>query len=101
MKLTPGSVWRSAVSDAQVVVVRALAPEVELTCGGRPMLSEPSSAETPEAAAVDGDELLMGKRYVDAEAGLELLCTKAGAGWLACDGRRLEIAQPKLLPSSD
>src|SRR5271170_3387420 len=38
MELKPGSVWHSAVSSAQVIVVRAPSVEVSLTCGGLPML---------------------------------------------------------------
>ena len=100
MQLKPGSVWYSATSEAQVVVVRPAAGGVELTCGGRPMLDAPP-ATVEEPLTADPGQLLIGKRYVDGTSGLELLCSKGGTGTLACDGRPLEMAQPKPLPSSD
>ena len=48
-----------------------------------------------------GEGTLLGKRYVDDDAGLELLCTKAGPGTLHCDGRPLGLKGAKPLPSSD
>jgi hypothetical protein len=38
---------------------------------------------------------------VDDEAGIELLCKKAGRGLLACDGRPMGMKAPKALPASD
>jgi len=38
---------------------------------------------------------------VGPELELEVLCTKAGAGALAANGRPLELKSPKPLPSSD
>ncbi|WP_016694149.1 hypothetical protein [Rhodococcus rhodochrous] len=43
----------------------------------------------------------MGKRYEDAETGLEVLCVKAGAGSLSIAGRPLSFKEAKTLPSSD
>ena len=43
----------------------------------------------------------MGKRYSDEESGLEVLCSKAGEGALAGDGRALPVKGAKPLPSSD
>jgi hypothetical protein len=58
-----------------------------------------TASEPPDPAQMNGT--LIGKRYIDPASGLELLCMKAGEGSLAIDGRPLEIAQPKNLPSSD
>ncbi len=102
MKLRPGQKLHSAVCDAQVVVVRAPATEVELGCGGAPLLED--GAPAPEGATLDdtlGDAALLGKRYADEELGLELLCTRAGAGALTVDGRVLPLKGAKPLPSSD
>ena len=102
MKLRPGQKLHSAVCDAQVVVVRAPAGEVELGCGGAPLLDEGQEAEA--GAALDpslGDGPLLGKRYADDELGLELLCTRAGTGALTVDGRPLLVKGAKPLPSSD
>lgn len=102
MKLRPGQKLRSAVCDAQVVVVRAPADDVEISCGGSPLLAD---GEEPDgAAALDpslGDGPLLGKRYVDEELGLELLCTRAGEGALAIGSRSLVVKGAKPLPSSD
>lgn len=99
-EVKPGARLRSAVSDAEVVVVRAPQGDVSLCCGGRPMVSLDASPQALEP--VDGEEpTLLGKRYVDEESALELLCTKGGAGALTVDGRPLTIKGAKPLPSSD
>jgi hypothetical protein len=92
----------SAVSDAQVVVVKAPQTEVTITCGGEPMLAEGEQA--PVGATLDtsfGDGPAIGKRYAEEDLGLELLCTKAGEGALAVDGELLLLKGAKPLPSSD
>jgi hypothetical protein len=102
MKLRPGQKLRSAVCDAQVVVVKAPADDVELGCGGAPLLDDGQEADS--AAVLDpslGEGPLLGKRYADDELGLELLCTRAGAGALTLDGRPLLVKGAKPLPSSD
>jgi hypothetical protein len=48
-----------------------------------------------------GDPTLTGKRYADEDLGLELLCTKAGEGWLSVGDRPLLVKGAKPLPSSD
>jgi len=102
MKLRPGQKLRSAVCEAQVVVVKAPADEVVLGCGGAPLLDDGQEADGQ--AALDpslGDGPLLGKRYADDDLGLELLCTRAGTGALTVDGRPLLIKGAKPLPSSD
>jgi hypothetical protein len=102
MHLRPGQKLRSAVSDVQVVVVRAPSGPVEVACGGAPLLAdgqEPDATTTLDPALADGP--LLGKRYADEDLGLELLCTRAGAGALTVDGRPLAVKGAKPLPSSD
>jgi hypothetical protein len=102
MEVRPGLKLRSAVCDAQVVVVKAPAEPVELGCGGVPLLAE--GEEPNGTATVDpslGDGPLLGKRYADEELGLELLCTRAGTGALTVDGRPLGVKGAKPLPASD
>lgn len=102
MKLRPGQKLRSAVCDAQVVVVQAPSGEVELGCGGPPLLADGQQADgTPALDASLGEGPLLGKRYADDDLGLELLCTRAGAGALTVDGRVLLVKGAKPLPSSD
>ncbi len=102
MELRPGLKLASAVCDAQVVVVRAPAGDVEVGCGGAPMV--PDGEDAPAGAALDdslGDGPQLGKRYADEELGLELLCTRAGAGALTANGAVLALKGAKPLPSSD
>lgn len=102
MTLRPGQKLHSAVCDAQVVVVRAPATEVEIGCGGAPMLAEgEDAAETATLDESIGDAALMGKRYADDELGLEVLCTRSGAGALTVDGNVLSLKGAKPLPASD
>lgn len=48
----------------------------------------PLGSVPPGSAGVEA-----GKHYSDAESGLELLCTQAGAGPIAADGRELGLIQ--------
>jgi hypothetical protein len=43
----------------------------------------------------------LGKRFKCEVCGTEVLCTKAGAGAVTCDGKEMELQKPKALPSSD
>ena len=102
MRIKIGARFRSAVCDTEVVVVRAVEDDIELCCGGPPMLDLGSGRPTgadPAPGAAGGT--LVGKRYVDPATSIELLCTKAGAGSLAVDGRLMEIKTAKPLPATD
>lgn len=102
MKLGPGSRLRSAVCETEVIVVRPPADDVDLRCGGQPMVplgEDPPTGSTLEAAFADGTAL--GKRYTDGDGDLELLCTKAGAGTLSVGSEVLVLKEAKPLPSSD
>ena len=102
MDLKPGSRWKSAVCATEVVVVRPPSAAAVLECGGQPMVAH---AETPPAGQTPAPELsggsLVGKRYADADTGLEVLCAKPGAGSLSLSGRPLVVRDAKKLPSSD
>lgn len=97
--LTAGQRLRSSACDTEIVVVRPPESPVQLSCGGRPMAGDAERLGAPEPGADQGT--LLGKRYVDAATGLELLCVKPGAGGLAADGRPLTVKAPKALPASD
>lgn len=102
MDLKPGSRWKSAVCDAQMVVVRPPATAGELQCGGAAAL--PLDAPAASAADIAPDHaagVLVGKRYIDAASGLEVLGAKAGKGSLAFNGIALTLKEAKALPASD
>ena len=101
-QLKPGSRLQSAVCDTQVMIVAAPAGEVKLTCGGSPMLeiaAQRPAGGSPDPGASGGTQL--GKRYVNAAADLEVLCTKPGKGSLAAGGQPLALKEAKPLPASD
>jgi len=101
MELKAGARLRSAVGDAEFVVIRATGGDVALTCGGLPVLGgDDDSAKEAIRAGHEGS-VLLGKRYVDEADTLELLCTKPGEGDLAVDGLQLQLKSAKPLPSSD
>ena len=102
MELKPGTRMGSVVCTTEVVIVRAPAEPVDLRCGGHEMVV--LSSEVRGGGAVDvahqaGTQL--GKRYADAEVGIELLCTKAGEGSLSLGAEPLLARDAKPLPSSD
>src|SRR5438874_2847321 len=102
MELKPGSRWRSAVCDAEVVVVRPPSAASSLECGGQPMLphgTQRQAGASPSADRAAGS--VLGKRYTDAETGFEALCSKPGQGSLSLSGRPLAVKEAKKLPSSD
>jgi hypothetical protein len=102
MKLRPGQKLHSAVCDAQVVVVRAPDSDVDLACGGAPLLEDGQDA--PGGVELDaklGEGPLLGKRYADEELGLEVLCSRPGTGALTVNGQPLPLKGAKPLPSSD
>jgi hypothetical protein len=101
-QLKAGTRMRSAVCATEVMVIAAPARDVEVTCGGVPMIAinaEPPAGASPSPAAAKGTAL--GKRYVSEAGDLELLCTKPGQGSLGVEGTLLSVKEAKPLPSSD
>jgi hypothetical protein len=101
MDVKPGSRWRSAVCDAEVVVIKAPKSPISLECGGEPLAPAAEPRELKPIRSGLGGGVLIGKRYVDDASGLELLCNKAGRGTLAANGAPLRIKDAQKLPSSD
>jgi hypothetical protein len=102
MDLKPGTRWASQVCDTEVIVVRAPTSAVTLECGGHPMAPVGDDQSTDLALDPEFSQgSLIGKRFADAESGVELLVTKAGAGSLAIDGVAIPLKEAKPLPSSD
>jgi hypothetical protein len=96
--MKPGTRLKSAVCDTEVMVIRGSGLIVE--CGGAPMAEErPADRAAVNSQFAEGTKI--GKRYVDADNTVELLCVKAGQGSLSIAGKALQIKDAKPLPSSD
>jgi hypothetical protein len=100
MLLKPGTKLTSAVCETQVIVVRAPDADVDLACGGVALLGPDETGEGELDPSLS-EGTLIGKRYADEELGLELLCTRGGAGTLTCNGVALGLKGAKPLPASD
>ena len=101
-QLKTGTRIRSAVCNTEAMVIAAPDGDVELTCGGVSVID--IGAEPPAGAALSPDAAkgtVLGKRYVNEAADLELLCTKPGEGSLGASGALLTLKEAKPLPSSD
>jgi hypothetical protein len=102
MELKAGQALVSVTDTTSVIVVAAPPGDVEVTCGGLPMVEK--SAAPAEPSPIDpahADGTLLGKRYADPSGALELLCTKGGPASLALAGVPLGQKEAKALPSSD
>jgi hypothetical protein len=101
MELKAGSRLGCPQCSVEVVIVRPPSGDLTLTCDGSELVDV--AGERPGAGHSDaaGEGTLVGKRYTDDETGLEVLCSKAGPGSLAADGRALPLKGANPLPSSD
>jgi hypothetical protein len=97
--MKPGSKLKSAVCDTEVMVIKAAAGTA-VNCGGAPLVAE-RPAERPVIDPAFAAGTRIGKRYVNADNSLELLCVKAGQGTLAVNGVALLLKEAKPLPASD
>jgi hypothetical protein len=99
-ELTVGTRLYSTACHTEIIVIRAPQSHTELSCAGAPMAADDGARSATPAGGADHG-VVLGKRYVDEQTGLEVLCTKAGAGPLVADGRPLVIKAAKALPASD
>jgi hypothetical protein len=101
VKFRAGQQLVSAVDTTAVIVIRAPEREGTLTCGGVAMAAagQTISGAEPDPSLMGGSQI--GKRYVDESDTIQVLCTKAGDGTLALDGKPLLIQAAKPLPASD
>lgn len=88
----------STACDTEVMVIRGA--EVELSCGGQPMVTQRDTEVGAPMPGLDGGTLL-GKRYVHEASGLQVLCVKPGIGTLSVGDEVLTQLAAKQLPSSD
>jgi hypothetical protein len=91
----------SAVCSTELIVVAAR-DEADITIGGAEPLTalrDGEPAAGPAAGFDTGSQI--GKRYVDADTGVEVLCTKPGVGVPAVAGTVMAIKDAQPLPASD
>lgn len=98
--LSIGQRLKSGVCTTEIMVITAPQEDLELTCGGAPMTSngDKSNANLDPAFA---EGTTIGKRYVNADGKLEILCVKPGQGTLAVSGDKLKLKDSKKLPKTD
>ncbi|WGL54016.1 hypothetical protein P5P86_09350 [Nocardioides sp. BP30] len=101
MQLRVGLALASAVDTTTIIVTKVPEGEVDLTCGGVPMIPKGTEAPPTSADPAFMHGSLLGKRYVAEDGTLEVLCTKGGDASLALAGKLLVTADAKALPSSD
>ncbi len=99
--IKPGLRLKSVVCDTEAMVIK-YSGDAGISCGGAPMID--AKAESPAKGALDdgfSGGSLVGKRYVDADDTIELLCVKPGAGSMSVGEAVLVEKSAKALPSSD
>ncbi|MCY4655271.1 MAG: hypothetical protein OXC80_00480 [Gammaproteobacteria bacterium] len=96
VKLSTGQRIKSGVCNTEVMVISAPDADVVLTCGGVPMGNGAGDLNPDHS-----DGTTIGKRYVNEDGSLELLCVKPGDGSLAVDGELLRLKESKKLPKTD
>jgi hypothetical protein len=98
----PGSRLRSVTCSTEVVVVKGSTDEVDLRCGGEPVVPiDAAGAPTAELSPDFAGGTLLGKRYTTDDESIELLCTKGGDGSLSVGDQPLAVKGAKAIPSSD
>jgi hypothetical protein len=100
VQLKAGQRLASVVCDTTVIVVKG-SGDVDLRCGGLPMGEVGKTGDRQEIHAGFSEGTQMGKRYADDDLGLEVLCTKPGAGSLSIGDTPLPVKGAKPLPASD
>jgi hypothetical protein len=102
MSWKPGTKLRSAADSTEVIVIRAPNEDVDLRCGGYPMVTaRENDGDLPALDPEFAKGTQLGKRYINEPADLELLCTKAGDGSLSVGTAVLSAKGAKPLPASD
>jgi hypothetical protein len=97
-ELKAGLRLKSGVCDGEAMVVKGGAVD-SITCGGVEMSADGSTSGTANDEHMHGCQV--GKRYVNEDESVELLCVKAGTGSFAVNGDLLLLKETKKLPSSD
>lgn len=94
---------RSVVCDTEVIVIKAPKDDLDLRCGGQPMVELDDATPRNGAPVAPFDSgTLIGKRYAaSGDPAVEVLCTKAGKGSLSIGESALPTKEAQPLPSSD
>ena len=101
MELKAGSRVKSAVCTTEAIVVAASGDDVDICCGGAPMIDPTGEASGGECSADHSAGTALGKRYVNEDETLEVLCTKPGDGSLSIGDTPMTLKEAKPLPASD
>lgn len=101
METKVGARLGSTVCDTEIMVIKWPGGDVDLTCGGSSMAPAGEGAAGAEVNPDFAEGTQLGKRYVDEDGAVELLCVKPGEGSLAIGSESLTIKGAKPLPSSD
>ena len=100
-ELKTGARLKSSVCDGEIMVVATPGGDIDITCGGAPMLLPGEEATPAELNPDHAVGIVIGKRYITADEALEVLCVKAGQGSLAVNGELLLQKDTKKLPKTD
>lgn len=101
MLLKTGMRLTSATDTTQVIVTRAVADDVDIRCGGAPMVVAGEAITQVDIDPGLSTGTAMGKRYGGDDLPVELLCTKPGPGTLSIGTEPLPLKEAKPLPASD
>jgi hypothetical protein len=102
-RVTVGQTLHSVTDTTTVIVIRGPVGDADITCGGAAMV-DPRTVDAIGPVPADPaftSGTLLGKRYEDIAATIELLCTKGGPSSLALNGELLVVKSAKPLPASD
>ena len=97
--LSAGKRLKSAVCTTEIMVIAAPDGDVDLYCGGSAMGAGDGNGGSVDADHAGGTAI--GKRYVNEDGSLEVLCVKAGPGSLSVGGTALTVKDAKKLPKTD
>ncbi|MCU1395547.1 MAG: hypothetical protein JWM34_3975 [Ilumatobacteraceae bacterium] len=101
MNIKPG-MRLFGVGQTEGIVVRCGPGDADVRIGGHRPATSAAGRDDDAAVVVGHDEpTLVGKRYVDADGTIELLCTRAGSGAFALGDVVLQPKDATPLPSSD
>ena len=100
-ELKTGARLKSAVCDGEIMVVTTPGGDIDITCGGAPMVASGTDAPKVDIDPEQAVGIVIGKRYITEDEKLEVLCVKAGKGSLAVNGALLLQKDTKKLPKTD